>query len=261
MADASTAAIAFRNLSDAGTILASSSLTLTPPATLKDPHIARKWRGKNGDTEYIATSALAGFDTVLLRGVNLTEAGTYRVRVSSVDTSGQAGDLYDSGSMTGLDPIYGTLLVLLPALMTGIVRIDLTEPGAAYIEAGRLFVGPRSQFNINFAWGWSERWIDRSQETESRGGQTYIDEDVTYRCWSMNFEFMSGAFRYGVVQDLDRLIGTKADFLMITNPESDNLGRDSLWGRVKQVSPIVQPQIYVDALGGFTKSFEIYERL
>lgn len=261
MADQSNAAIAFRNLSDAGTIYASSALVLTPPSTLQNPHIARKWRGKNGAAEYLATSLLVGFDTVLLRGVNLTEAGSYRVRVSSVDTSGQAGDLYDSGTLTDVDPVYGTILVLLPSPMTGIVRIDLAEPDAAYIEAGRLFVGPRSEFNENFAYGWSERWIDRSQETESRGGQTYIDEDVTYRCWSMNFEFLSGAFRYGVVQDLDRLIGTKADFLMIANPDSDNLGRDSLWGRVKQVSPIVQPQVFVDDLGGFSKSFEIYERL
>lgn len=261
MAETTRAAIAFKNLSDAGTIIASSALVLTPPAILKDPHVARKWRGRNGETEYIATSMLTGFDTVLLRGVNLTEAGTYRVRVSSVDTSGQAGDLYDTGVVTGVDPIYATLLVLLPALMTGIVRIDLTEPGASYIEAGRLFVGPRSQFNINFSYGWSERWIDRSQETESRGGQTYIDSDVTYRCWSMNFEYLSGALRYGVLQDLDRLIGTKADFLMIANPDSDNLGRDSLWGRVKQVSPIVQPQVFIDDQGGFSKSFEIYERL
>jgi hypothetical protein len=262
MADFQRAAIAFRNLSDVGSIQASSSLILTPPdATLKNPHIARKWRGKSGSTEYLLTSYLVGIDTVMLRGVNLTLAGTYRVRVSSADTSGQAGDVFDSGDVAGIDPVYGTLLHLLPEMVDGYVRIDLTEPGASYIEAGRLFVGPRNQFNINFAWGWTERWIDRSQSTESRGGQTYIDPDVSYRCWSMNFEAISATFRNEVLQDLDRLVGTRSDFLMIANPASANLGKDSIWGRVQDVSPIVQPQIYLSDGAAFSKTFEIYERL
>lgn len=256
------AAIAFPNLSDAGSVAASTAIVAAPASTLQNPHVARKWRGTNGDTEFIRTSALTGFDTVLLRGLNLTSAGTTRVRVSSADSSGQAGDVFDSHEITGLvDEAFGTLLVLLPALVDGFVLIDMQEPGADVIEAGRLCVAPRMEFSVNFSWGWSEQWIDRSRETESRGGQSFIDPDVTYRSWNMQFGNLSRTER-AVIQQLDRLNGTKRDFLMIKDTDSDTFGPDSLWGRVKQIDPILQPGGYrVD--GGLisTKSFQMFERL
>jgi hypothetical protein len=256
------AAIAFENLADAGDMLASSSIVLAPPATLQSPHVARKWRGKNGDTEYILTSLLEGFDTIWLGGLSLTAAGITRIRVSSVDSAGLAGDVYDSGSAAGrVDPAYAALLVLLPEQVDGYVRIDLQEPGAAYVEAGRLFVGPRYPFPYNFEYGWSARWIDRSQARESRGGQTYIDADVSYRCWSMNFGWVPEQFRNDVLENVDRVIGTRSDMLMIKDTASSRLDRDSLWGRVREVSAIQQPQGFTDSGGLFSKTFEIYERL
>jgi hypothetical protein len=265
MALSNTAAVAYINLSDLGTVTASSSIALAPPATLQNPHVARKWRGRNGDTEVLVIDLLSvqPIDTVLLRGLNLSAAGITRLRISAADTSAQTGDLYDSTVQTGLvDPAYQTLLFLLPAPVSGrYLRIDLSQPGAAYLEAGRLFVGLRQQFGINFSWGWNEQWVDRSRESESRGGQTYIDPDVSYRVWSLSFDYLTEDEKNQIIVELDRLNGIRTDFLMIADPASANLGRSSIWGRGKDVAPIFQPIGFTDSGGMFTKSFKIYERL
>ncbi len=265
MATGQPTAIAYLNLSDAGTILASSSLVLTPPSILQDPHIARKWRGRLGETEYLTIDlgSIQTIDTVMLRGLNLTAAGVTRLRVSLADTSAQDGSAYDGTSEAGrVDPVYGTLLFLLPSPVSGrYLRIDLTEPAASYIEAGRLFVGLRHELEFGISFGPNYRWIDRSGEAESRGGQDYIDADNSRRCWTMTIPLMSESFATDVWEELDRICGIRLAFLVIRNVNSSHFGRDSLWGRRKQIAGISQRAGGNDDGGAFSTSFEIYERL
>ena len=267
MATGQPTAIAFRNLAADGsaTILASSSLVLTPPSILQDPLIARKWRGRLGESEYLTIDlgSAQEIDTVLLRGLNLTAAGVTRLRISTADTSAQDGSAYDSGAAAArVDPVYATLLFLLTVPVTGrYIRLDLNEPGADYIEAGRLAVFKRHVLEFGISFGPNDRWIDRSGETESDGGQDYIDEDVSRRCWTMSIPLMSETFANDVWDELDRTIGIRHDFLVIRNVNGANLGRDSLWGRRKQIAGITQPNAFVDEHGAFSTSFEIYERL
>ena len=265
MATGQPTAIAFRNWSDAGTILASSSLVLTPPSVLQDPHVARKWRGRLGESEYLTIDlgSVQQIDTVMLCGLNLTAAGVTRLRVSVADTSAQDGSEYDSGAAAGrVDPIYGTLLFLLPAPVSGrYLRVDLNEPGADYIEAGRLFVSVRHVLEFGISFGPNYRRIDRSGETESDGGQDYIDENNSRRCWTMNIPLMSAAFAFDVWDELDRVCGIRNDFLIIRDTSSAQLGRDTLWGRRKQIAGLVQRDGGSDENGAFSTSFEIYERL
>ena len=258
-------AIAFQNWSDAGTILASSSLVLTPPSILQDPHVARKWRGRLGASEYLTIDlgSVQQIDTVMLAGLNLTAAGVTRLRISAADTSAQDGSEYDSGSDAGrVDPVYAMLLFLLPAPVSGrYLRIDLNETGADYIEAGRLFVSIRHALEFGISFGPNYRWIDRSGETESDGGQDYIDENNSRRCWTMNIPLMSASFAFDIWDELDRVCGIRHDFLVIRNINSARLGRDTLWGRRKQIAGLVQRDGGNDENGAFSTSFEIYERL
>lgn len=258
-------AIAFQNWSDAGTILASSSLVLTPPSILQDPHVARKWRGRLGASEYLTIDlgSVQQIDTVMLAGLNLTAVGVTRLRISAADTSAQDGSEYDSGSDAGrVDPVYAMLLFLLPAPVSGrYLRIDLNETGADYIEAGRLFVSVRHALEFGISFGPNYRRIDRSGETESDGGQDYIDENNSRRCWTMNIPLMSASFAFDVWDELDRICGIRHDFLVIRNVNSARLGRDTLWGRRKQIAGLVQRDGGNDENGAFSTSFEIYERL
>lgn len=265
MASAWNAAILATNLADAGTITCSSAALLTPASRLQNPHIARKWRGISGDTESVVVDlgSVQSIDTVMLRGINLTTAGITRVRTSVADSTGQAGDVYDSGSVTGaVDEDYENFVNLMTTPGScRYVRIDLNEPSATYVEAGRLAVGLRQQLGINFAFGYTERHVDRSREVEGRGGQTFIDPDNSYRIWNVTFDNVSSTERFGLVETLDRLNGIQTDFLFVRDPTSTNLGRDSLWGRVKTIAPISSPQAWLGDEPAYSKSYEIYERL
>jgi len=255
------AAIAYLNRSDDGAIRASSAAALMPPEKLQNPHVARKWRGLLGSSEYLTIDLETpqSIDTVALMGLNLTAGGTTRLRVSATDSTATGSLLYDSSAVVGaVNPAYGYFIGLLPAPVTGrYVRIDLTDDELSYIEAGRLFVGPRTQFTRNFAPG--VRWdrVDLSRKTKGRGGQTFIDRGNSYRTLDVTFEALTRGERYGVVEDIDRLAGERSDVLFLSDPTSDNLGADSIWGLLNGMRPTVQPY-RVDI---YSKSYGLEERL
>jgi len=255
------AAFAYINYADAGVITASSSALLMQPAKLQHPIIARKWRGLLGGSEYLTIDLGASYpvDTVALFGLNLSLEGTTRVRASLTDATAQIGELYDSGNQVGkVDPYYTSLIHLLPSAVTArYVRIDLADSHVGCIEAGRLFVGKRVQPEVNFSAGWSKGWTDRSRITEGFGGQEYVDKDVSYRSVEITFEFLSDAERYGFVEEMDLLNGQSTDVLFIEDTGSSNLGRDSIWGLMRDNQAVVQPY----SVGLFRKSYRIRERL
>lgn len=254
------AAVLFRNLSDAGVITASGAVAGQPAALLQDPHVGRRWRSLPGTSAalIIDLGAMQALDTIALIGCNLTLAGTARVRVSTNDASAQSGNAWDSGPLTGLcDPAYGYLIHLLPAPVSGrYVRIDLTDAALPDIEAGRLVVGARQQFAFNFAYGWQWGRVDRSRKTESRGGQVFISRDNSYRTAQLTFENVNEDQRYGFVEDMDRLNAEHDDVLFLTDPDSSNLGRDTIWGLVDGLEPVTQP--YFDI---YSKPYKLRERL
>lgn len=263
MPNANAARVGWSNLADTAGISASSFAQLTPPTLLQNPHVARKWRAPAGDTAHLTIDLLGArlLDCVALMGLNLTAAGLTRIRASLLDTSAVDGAVYDSdpsGQIAGrVSSRYPALIHLLPTTVTArYLRIDLSEPGAAYVEAGRLFAGATEQFAFNFAYGWNRGWTDRSRTTESRGGQTYVDRDNSYRTLDLTFETLSPGQRYGLVEDIDQFNGKHTDVLIITDPTSDALGRDSIWGLLEDVTPVSQP--FHDS---FAKTYRIKERL
>lgn len=261
MPEAWNAAILYDNLIDAASITASSFAITTPPTRLQNPHIARVWRGIEGDSEYLIVDhgALVEIDTGAVIGTNLGATGVTRHRLSTADSSGQTGDAHDSTAVTGaIDPAYGNLIDLLETpVMARYQRFDLSQAGLEYIEAGRLVGGLRHQFSINFAYNWSEVEVDRSRKVKGRGGQTFVDFDNSYRSIEIAFEMLSGADRNSFVRDADLLNGASRDVLLILNPASDNLSRDSIWGLVTDVTPVSQPTVP----GYFAKTYRVEERL
>src|SRR5215213_1463268 len=236
------AAIAFLNLSDAtaAVIGATTEATLMPVSNLKQSHVARKYRSTgNSTTITINLGSQQNVDTVALMGLNLTVAGTVRVRVTN------SGDVtqYDTGTVGGVvDPSYGMYVGAIPSVVSvQYVYITLSDATLSYIEAGRVFVGLRHSFDGNFAPGWSRRYVDRSRSTESRGGQLYVDRDNTYREFDLTFEWVTDAELTAFVEPLDRISGTHSDVLLMTDPAATNMGRFSVWGLLTEISPIVQP--------------------
>lgn len=248
------ACIAYTNLADtASVITATSANLLLPVSNVINPHIARKWRGAvvGGDSVIVDMGATVSFDTIAAFGLTGT---TIALKASSVDFSGIAGDMASSGALT-FDQNYKSQLYLLPSPAGArYFRFDLVGPST--VEIGRIFIGVRKQFAYNYVKGYTRTWNDLSLRTKTRGGQTQIFPDAVFRTYSVSFDFLKDSDRIGFIEDIDRVNALKSDVLFVTDPNSANMSRDSVWGLMSQLTPVVQPYV-----GTYTKSYQIEERL
>lgn len=252
------AAIAYANLADAGTVVASDQELTLPVSNVQNPHVSRRWRSLFAPAHLVVDLlASVSIDTVALFGMTLTAAGTIRARVSSVDATGVAGDVFDSGTVA-VDANYGAYIGLLNAPANGrYVRFDLADTGGSYVEAGRVFAGLRTAFTYNHVYGWQRGWVDRSARTKTRGGQTQIWNDNAYRTLDLTFDFVTEAQMNALVEAIDIANGQRKDVLMIRDPASTNLARDSIWGLASELTPASQPTFF----DVYSKQYKLEERL
>lgn len=252
------ATIAYQNLADAGMVSATSEQITLPATNVQTADIARRWRSVEAGAAALILDlgSSKALDTVAVMGTTMSAAGTARVRVSSIDTSGLSGDIHDSGALA-VSATYGQVVHLIAAPVTGrYVRIDFVDPDAAYIEAGRLLVAPRKQFAINFAYNWQVTTTDRSIISKSRGGQTLVWQDNLYRTVELPFEQIVESDRHDFIETIERANGAHSDVLLTVDPASADLARDSVWGLIVGSTPIVNP-----SPDRFSKQYKIEERL
>lgn len=270
MPTAGNAALLYANLADDGTVTASSWAAAAPPSTLQDPHVSRRWKGRAGDTESITfdLGSAQSFDTVCLLGCqavdaddnqdNMTAAAIRQIRLSASDPTAIAADAYDSGSVSGeISSKYGSMIELLTSPVSARYgRIDLSQAGAQALLAGRLVIGIRSQFTVNFDYGGGFGFGDNSRTKKAAGGQTFVDQELGYRIINLTFSTLDPDDRYDFVQEADRLNGLKDDVLFIVDTESSDIARDTVWGLVTNLSLPTQP-----SFAFFSKVYSIEERL
>lgn len=259
----STAALAWVNLFDSATVTTSSAGSTTPASNLQVAHVQRKWRGTGGANEFMLATFTSdqSADTFALMGLgsNLS-LGSMTGRLRLTSNGGATGDIYDSGTLSGqIDANYASFIHLASSVKSGWreARWDLTRASATYIEAGRGFIGTRTQLTYNFAPGAAWGLIDRSKITESYDGQDYVDRRSKRRTFNGNFEWVDGTQRFTVFEAMNIANGKQTDVLFISDPASTNLGRDSIWGRLNEVSPIIIPTT-LDTL--YSSAFAIIER-
>lgn len=244
------ACIAYDNLADAGTITVSGALANAPAANLQNPHVGVKCR-VNATSMAIVIDLLSSVSvsTVALMGVSGANPA-FRVRHNTSDATGATGDAFDTGSISGtpyFSSTYGQFVYLRSSAAAGrYLRIDISEAGVDYIEAGRVLAGPRTQFAINFKAPWSMPIVNRSQNTEGIGGQSFIDLRRGYRKQRASFEAVSESERTGFLEDLRMAIVNNGhkDMLWIPDPDSTNLSRDCLWGYLED-GPSLSQDLYV----------------
>ncbi len=264
------AAIVYDNMADAATIDASSFIAAAPPATLQNPHVRRRWKGRLGDTERITADLGSdrSLDSIGLFGCqyvdvddvqrNMTIAAVTRVRASTEAGGVLAGDAYDSGSAAArISEAHGALVIHSEDTITArYIDIDLSQSSAQALLAGRLVIGLRDQFSFNFAAGWARGYEDRSRLKEAAGGQTHIDRDDRRRVLNLSFEALDEDDRYTFVEEADRLNGISRDVMFIIDPESETPDRDTIWGLMTDLSLPTQP-----SMNFYSKSYSIKERL
>ncbi len=82
-----------------------------------------------------------------------------------------------------------------------------------------------------------------------------------YRVVNLSFEYVTERQRLGFVEEIDRVNGTHEDVLLITRSDSDNLGRDTIWGLISDLDPITQPLAWINDAPAYGKTYRITERL
>jgi hypothetical protein len=221
-----------------GTVSAGSQNASTPAGNLKDPQLAFKWRTSAGtnSTHILADlGAIRSLDVVALVSTNLTAAATWRIRLSTTDSSGTSGNAHDSGSRpANADPLYnGTAIYFLPAPANGrYLRVDLTDTSLAFLEAGRLIAGACWRLTYNYRFGWSMAAADDAAVLTTWGGADWRDARPTRR--RLRAELLMTKAEYQQQgQALMRAVG--ADILFVLDPDSANLSRDSVFGRLAPV--------------------------
>lgn len=230
-----------------------------------DPRSTDSWTANFGTTAY-TFAAPSGYsslgtlaslvDTVGVFGMTMSASGTIRVRLSTSDSTGAAGDAYDSGTLVVSNSYNAHVSLVTSPVIARYVRIDLSDSVGTYVEAGRIFVGARTQFTYNFSYGWQKAIIDRSIRTKTRGGQTQIFLDNHYRSLDLTFTTVTLAQRNALIEEIDRINGLSTDVLFVIDTASSSLARDSIWGLISEPTAVVQPYFSV-----FSKQFKIEERL
>jgi hypothetical protein len=239
----SNAALVIDNLADDGVVSASTQALAMPAAQLQSPHPSERWRSV-GNSAFIVLDKLALLesDTVMLCGLTCGSNTTIRLRLSSIDASGAAGDMLDTGVIANgapqLDVEYGAFVYLLddPA-SSRFTRIDISDPDADFVEAGILLDGLREEFTVNFAPGAGVQYVDRSRISNSSSGQTLTWTDNTFRRVDMSFPWVEEDQRYGLIERLDRVKGKHENVLLIMEPSSSNLPRSSIYGLMTDLTP------------------------
>lgn len=262
------AAIVIDNNADNGTVGASSQALTMPASNLRTPHPSERWRSlSNTDWFVLDKGSAIAADTVMVCGLTCGPNATVRLRLSSIDATGVVGDVADSGVLANgganFDVLYGCFVYQLPSPMPSrYLRFDIADPDAGFVEAGCVLDGLAESFAYNFAPGDSVQHVDRSRISPTSSGMTLVWDDNTFRRLSLSFNSITWAQRYGVIERLDRVKGRKRNVLLLTDPASTNLPRDSIYGLVTDQTPITFAQAYgSDGKPLFGKQLRIDERI
>jgi hypothetical protein len=247
--------IAYDNFADRGIIAADTAYPSLPASFLQSVHISKKWRSTGLPAGLLlALDDESDIDVVALIGCNATDQTAMRIRIGGDAAFGTFN--YDSGVLS-VDPKYSQLVHVLAEPASGsYVRIDVEDEALSYFQAGRLFVSKGFRPRINVSWGAASGFKSLSRAAQSRGGQTYIDLGPKQRVENVSFGALGDDEIGGFIADLDRVNGTDIDILICRDAESDNPGRDTLFGTVKTPSDRVAV-----APGRNSKSYLIEERL
>lgn len=231
------AILAYDDCVDRGTVTANSEQFNLPAINLQSQQLSpRVWRSNavTSATLNVDFGTDRAIDVVALLRANLTSAGTWRVRLDS-DSGFTAPHIYDSGSIaSGIDPDFRAMIHVLPTQATArYLRIDLSDASASYLEAARLFAAGAWRMTRNFAFGLTEKWADATQQARSEGGQVWLDRGAVWREWTFDLPAVTTDEKRTHVARLGRLARAR-DVLLITDPTSTNLGRDSIFGLLEQ---------------------------
>lgn len=226
----SRAAVIYQNLADDGSLSSSGSTVLCPIGLLQQEDIAVKWRSIGNSAWFVLDlgEEMMVSDIALI-GILGEDIRCY---ASLTDPTGLDASAFDSGALTVDQNYKRSVFAFSAPAPVRYIRIELSHSASDYVEAGRLVVGNRSTFSINMSYGSSRGYNDPSQLYFSRNLQTRVSPEDSLQVVNAVFNFLTAADRFSFVEDIMRDNGIKKDILLMLDPDSDNLARDTVWGLI-----------------------------
>ena len=119
------------------------------------------------------------------------------------------------------------------------IEIDDQSNGDGYVQVGRLFIGDGWTPETNYDYGASEGFADDSQVEQAQGGTEYFDTRRKRRQHSYTLSNLSKEEAYTRALEMQRLLGTSAEMLVIPDPaDAINGPRRNMVCRLQRLSPI-----------------------
>ncbi len=227
----------FFNLADRAVVSAGSAVPTAPASLVQDPHLGRQWRTLFGLAEsYLLADfgSATAIELVALFGTTLSASTTWRVRLSTADAIGVAGDAYDSGLVTApVGLAYGgaTILVLPAPVTARYLRIDLADEDADQIAVGRLVAGLLWRPTYNYRIGYQRYVTDASAIDETPEGHAFVLARAPRRGLRVDFGWVTADEVAASIEPAMRHVGRHRDILLVLDTASTDLPRDSVWGQ------------------------------
>lgn len=247
------AKLLYQNRAEGATASASSSNAGTAASQLVTPNRRKVWRAVSGINPVSFTLDLGAaydIDVVAVLETNLTAAGTRRVRLSNA--SNFSPTTYDSTAEAPaeeLNTTYKQLVHLLPSTVTSrYIKVDLDDAAVSYHEAGLAIAGALTQVGRNYKDGWSWLARDLSEVAQSVGGATYVSRRPILRGLDLLFESLTHAEGRGLATNIATINGNSRPILVVLDPASTDLGRDTIWGLPEGELAVVFSNSAVSAL-------------
>ncbi|MFZ1427188.1 MAG: hypothetical protein WAS21_10505 [Geminicoccaceae bacterium] len=223
-----------------GTITGTSALATLPVVNLQTQRLGQLWRGGPGVTTaslLVDFGASRTIGAVLLAGTNLSTVATWRIRLSTVDATGNAGDVLDTGTgPAGVDTRFRLALLVLPTDATGrYLKVDLSDASLPWLEAGRLAALKLWRPRRNFAFGMSRGRIDLGKTSKGEAGDLFALRGSQQRVFTMTLQAVYRDELLADAEDLLRTAGKHDDILLCLDPNSTNPGFDSIWGTMAEL--------------------------
>ena len=248
------------HIDDAATLLtAGSEISTHPVEHIGDVHLSKQWRtNASNSSHFVADQGAAkSFESLFVGGTNLTSVATMRIRVSTTDATGAAGDVLDTGSISAaIDNDYGTIAYFPAAAASGrYFRLDLADTSLSDLQIGRVHAGLLWTPARNHQFPLDISWEDPSTRTRSKGGQIHIDERSKFRVIEFVLGFLSETQMMANAFDIDRVHGSSKEVLIVPDPASTYLSETAIWGLMDTT------RITNAGLNVWRKRYRVEERL
>ncbi len=242
-------------------ITAGSARPGLPGANVGTPLTGQVWRSQAAVTaSYLLADLGAQYPigAVYMGAHNLTATGTWRVRLSTVDATGAAGNAHDSTAIpTGISVAYGIAVRIFSAPATGrYLRIDLSDAAVPYLEVGRLWAGKAFTPAIGYEFGASRLSRDFSRKSQGNDGQDWVLRASIQRGLSFSLPAITTTEATADGEAIVKQVGTSQDMLVCLNPTATDIGRETYLGLCDE------PSAWEVSFPGHEKtSFRIWHRI